>query len=390
MTTRLPPRVRRAFAAAEHQLAAGRKVRRPLESLPTPALVVDATATRRNINRLAAYGAQHGIAIRPHTKTHKSRMLAQLQLQAGARGLTVAKAGEAAAMAPICDDLLMAYPAVDSERCARLAELGRGKTMRIAVDSVTAVEALAAATRHAGSTLGLLVDLDVGNGRTGVASPAEALRLAQIIAGTSGVRLDGLMIYPGHIWAAADQQAAPLAAVSEKVQETLALWSAQGLEAKIVSSGSTPTAYQSHLCQGITEIRPGTYVFNDMNTVRAGYCALEDCSARIVCTVVSDAVKDQIIIDGGSKTLTSDLCVPARESGHGFIVEYPEAKITKLSEEHGQVDVSRCERRPKVGERLAVIPNHICPCVNLRDAFWWCEPGQEALQVPVDARGLLS
>src|SRR4051812_2232814 len=126
-----------------------------LDSLPTPALVVDATVARRNIDRLAGYAAQHGVAIRPHTKTHKSRMLAQLQLQAGARGLTVAKVGEAEVMAPICDDLLMAYPAVDPARCARLAEIGRERTMRIAVDSLTAVEALAAAARHVGSTLGL-------------------------------------------------------------------------------------------------------------------------------------------------------------------------------------------------------------------------------------------
>jgi D-serine deaminase-like pyridoxal phosphate-dependent protein len=364
--------------------------RLPLESIPTPALVVDATVTRRNIDQLAGYGAQHGIAIRPHTKTHKSRMVGQLQLQAGAGGLTVAKVGEAGEMAPICYDLLMAYPAVDAGRCARLAEIGRGITMRIAVDSTAAVEALAAAARSAGSTLGLLVDLDVGNGRTGVASPADSLRLAQAIAGTAGVRLDGLMIYPGHIWARADQQGAPLAAVSAKVQEALALWSAEGLEAKIVSGGSTPTAYQSHLVQGITEIRPGTYVFNDMNTVVGGYCELEDCAARIVCTVVSDAVKDQVVIDAGTKALTSDLVVLAKESGHGHVVEYPRAKITRLSEEHGQVDVSLCDRRPKIGERVTVIPNHICPCVNLRDEFWWCEPGQDAVQVPVDSRGMLS
>jgi len=139
-----------------------------------------------------------------------------------------------------------------------------------------------------------------------------------------------------------------------------------------------------------TEIRPGTYIFNDVNTVRGGYCEWKDCAARIVCTVVSDAVKNQFIIDAGTKTLTSDLCGPARESGHGYIVEYPEGRISRLSEEHGQVDVSQSERCPKVGDRVTVIPNHICPCVNLQDALWWQEADGSARQIAVDARGMLS
>ena len=362
----------------------------PVENLPTPALLIDAVVAQRNIDRLARYAAEHALHIRPHTKTHKSQMVARLQLNAGATGLTVAKVGEAEQMAAVGDDLLMAYPAVDRARCSRLAGLAHSKRMRVAVDSAQAVEALAAAARSEGSTIGALVDLDVGMGRTGVATADDALTLAQQIAGTQGLRLDGLMIYPGHIWMPAMEQAPLLAAVSARLKEVLALWSKHGLEAKIVSGGSTPTAYQSHLVEGLTEIRPGTYVFNDMNTVRGGFCTLEDCAARIVCTVVSDAVKDQVVIDGGTKTFTSDFCIPARDSGHGFIVEYPEAKLTRLSEEHGQVDVSLCERRPKIGERVTIIPNHICPCVNLRDVFWWCEPDGKAVSVTVNARGMLS
>ena len=186
-----------------------------------------------------------------------------------------------------------------------------------------------------------------------------------------------------------NQQQSALAAVDHKLRQTVDLWSKHGLEAKILSGGSTPTGYQSHLVTCCTEIRPGTYIFNDMNTVRGGFCALEDCGARIVCTVVSDAVKGQVVIDGGSKTLTNDPCTTARDSGHGHVVEYPQAKITKLSEEHGQVDVSKCDRRPQVGERVTVIPNHICPCVNLQDGFWWLEEGRLQSST-VDARGKLS
>jgi len=359
-------------------------------TIATPALVVDAPVVRRNAQKMAAYTAQHGLGLRPHTKTHKSRILGCLQMKAGAIGLTVAKAGEAEVMSEVTGDIMMVFPAVDPARCRVLAELSRTKIVRVAVDTAAAVKALADAATAARGIVGLLMELDVGLARTGVATAAETLALAQLVARTPGVRLDGLLCYPGHIWVPADEQGPPLAVVSASLMEAIALWSKHGLEAKIVAGGSTPTAYQSHLVKSFTEIHPGTYIFNDMNTVRGGYCALEDCAARIVCTVVSDAIHDQVIIDGGSKTLASDLCAPARDSGHGHLVEYPDAKVTRLSEEHGQVDVSRCEKRPKVGERVTVIPNHICPCVNLQDAFWWLEPGETARRLAVDARGRIS
>jgi len=360
------------------------------DEIPTPALVVDGGIARRNIERLAAYTVSRGIQLRPHTKTHKSQLIAQLQRAAGASGLTVAKVGEAEQMAEVCDDILMAYPAVDPARCDRLARLALTKTVRVAIDSSYALEALAAAAERAGSTIGLLVELDVGMGRTGVASPDAALKLARLVAARkSGVRLDGILCYPGQVWEPADLQEAPLSKIAALLQETIDLWAKDGLKASIVSGGSTPTAYQSHLVPTWTEVRPGTYVYNDMNTVRGGYCTLDDCAARIVCTVISNAVDGQVVIDGGTKTFTSDLCIPARDTGHGLIVEYPDAKITRLSEEHGQVDVTGCEHRPKIGERVSVIPNHICPCVNLQDRFWWLEQ-DVARPVQVDARGKLS
>ena len=145
-------------------------------------------------------------------------------------------------------------------------------------------------------------------------------------------------------------------------------------------------AMASHMIEGTTEIRPGTYVYHDMNCVHGGYATLADCAARIPAPVVSGARPEQIVIDAGSKTLTSDRCGPAPDSGFGYIAELPEARITVLSEEHGQVDVSACNRRPEVGERLTVIPNHICPCVNLQDRVWWQEDGAIEPML-VDARG---
>ena len=195
------------------------------------------------------------------------------------------------------------------------------------------------------------------------------------------------MYFPGQIWEKPPEQSQSLFAISLMVAEVQILWIKSGLRASIVSGGSTPTAYQSDSLKHLTEIRPGTYIFNDMNTVAGGFCLLEDCAAHIIATVVSDAVPGQVVIDAGSKALTSDRRHddPAN-AGHGCIIEYPQAKITKLSEEHGQVDVRNCDRPPKVGERVSVIPNHICPCVNLQDRMWWIEPGEPPRAVNIDAR----
>ncbi len=357
--------------------------------LSTPALVIDANVVSQNIERLASYARDKGLGIRPHTKTHKSRRIASLQLEAGAVGLTVAKASEGEVITAPGEDMLLAYPPIGAVRAERLAALAKDRIACAAIDSELALESTAEAARNAGVTVGLLVDIDVGMKRTGVATPALALALAQKIDQTAGVRLDGIMCYPGHIWEACDQQDSALAAVSAKLAETLELWKQSGLEAKIVSSGSTPTAYQSHLVPELTEIRPGTYVYNDMNTVRGGYCKLEDCAARIVCTVISNAVPGKVVVDAGSKTLTSDRCHPAQDSGHGHLVEYPQARIASLSEEHGSIDMTASERLPSIGERVTIIPNHICPCVNLHDHAWWIEPNEAPQELPTDARGRL-
>ncbi len=357
------------------------------EQVPTPAIVIDAAAVRRNLKRLADYSKQHGVKLRPHTKTHKSKMLGRMQMEAGAIGLTVAKAGEAQVMSEVAHDILMAYPAVDPLRCEALAKLAARVTLRIGIDSAAAADALSAAARRAGHAIGILVDLDVGLHRTGAQSPADALALAQYITRQPGLRLDGLMFYPGQVKDESESSLQQLADVDAKLSEALALWRKSGLGAPIVSGGSTPAAYQAHRISSMTEARPGTYIFHDMNGVHGGYAKLEDCAARIHCTVVSTAVPGQFIIDAGSKTLTSDRCGPAPDSGHGYVVEYPQAKIVKLTEEHGQVDCRECRHAPKVGERVTVIPNHICPCVNLQDQLWWTEPGEVPHAITVDARG---
>jgi len=356
--------------------------------IPTPTVIFDLDQVQRNLTAMADYTKSHGLKLRPHIKTHKSLAMAQRQIDSGAVGLTVAKVGEAELMAEATDDLLLAYPVVDPYRSRVIADLARHNVVHVAVDTRRAVETLTAAASAAGSFLGVLVDLDVGYHRTGVQNPEAALALATQIDCTDGLRLDGLFCFPGHITAPPDQQSTELADVDRCLQDVISLWKKHGLAAKIVSGGSTPTATQSHLVSALTEIRPGTYIYYDWNSVSGRWCGPEDYAASVVCTVVSDAVPGKVVIDAGSKTLTRDqhFLSPDTE-GYGHVIEYPEARIALLTEEHGEIDITHCSKAPQVGQRLHVIPNHICPCVNLHDRVWLKHDAARFEQMTIDARG---
>jgi D-serine deaminase-like pyridoxal phosphate-dependent protein len=358
------------------------------DSTPTPAMIIDLPTVKRNIARLAEYGRKHNLGIRPHTKTHKSIRMAKLQLEAGAVGLTVAKLGEAITMAEAGKDIFVAYPALDPWRRERLANLAKTHTVRVGFDSKEAADLIGEAARSAGVTVGVLVDLDVGFHRTGVQTPQKALELAQHVSKTRGLRLDGIMCFPGHLKHPLESQIEMIKPIAQQIQETVDLWKRNGLEARIVSGGSSPSAYQSHLIPALTEIRPGTYIYCDMNTVSAGFASLEDCATRLTCTVVSTAVPGKFVIDAGSKTLTMDRRSKDPDTaGFGHVVEFPDAKIVRLSEEHGEVDISQSSHRPKIGQRVHVIPNHICPCVNLQTMAWVRDETGKLEPMAIDARG---
>jgi D-serine deaminase-like pyridoxal phosphate-dependent protein len=354
--------------------------------LDTPCTIIAGNVVERNIQRMAEYCRRHGIALRPHTKTHKSQRIAQLQLDAGAVGLTVAKPGEAQVMCELGAEVLIAYPSVTKASLSAVRSAVAETNMIVALDSAEAAARLDEALAGTGKRAGVLVDIDVGLRRTGLQTAEASSDLAQVVAKSRHLRLEGLFCYPGQIWSPIEEQGTSLANVDATILQHLSRWHANGIDARVVSGGSTPTAYQSHLAPSVNEIRPGTYVFNDLNTLRGGYCRLEDCAVRIVATVVSTAVPGQIVIDAGAKTLAADRCISAPDSGHGLVVEYPQARITHLSEEHGQVDVSKCETRPQVGDRVTIVPNHVCPTINLTDFAWWLtEHGAE--QLTIDARG---
>lgn len=361
-----------------------------VSEIDTPRLVVDLDIMERNLRRVAAYAAEHRLRLRPHTKTHKSVRIGKQQLESGAAGLTVAKVSEAEVMLGAGPaDLLLAYPIIGTAKLDRLMKVARQTRVTVALDSLTAARQLSDAAQGAHVRLGVLAEVDVGLGRVGVAPGEPLLELARGIEKLPNLDLEGITFYPGHIKDLDGEGRKALARLSELTRSILADFRRAGIETRIVSGGSTPTLFHSHEIEGLTEIRPGTYVFNDINTIRSGGCAMEDCAASILATVVSTSRPGHMIIDGGSKTFSSDRLVNSAEVTFGHIVEAPGAKFHKMNEEHGYVDLTGAGRRFQVGDRVHVIPNHICVAVNLHEQVYGLRGDTVETVWQVDGRGKL-
>ncbi|HZI16158.1 MAG TPA: D-TA family PLP-dependent enzyme [Myxococcus sp.] len=357
-----------------------------LDSLITPAPLVDLDRVEANLRRVEAYTREHGLRWRPHTKTHKTANLAALQLQAGAVGATVATPREAEVMATVADDVLLAYPPVGAARLARLMALPRHVRLTVALDSREALEGLGRAAHDAGRTVGVLVELDMGMRRVGLGTSEEAVALARAVATTPGVEYRGVIFYPGHLRAPQAELTAALHEQSSRLRGFLDALSAAGLPPGIVSGGSTPTLWRSHEVAGLTEIRPGINVLNDRNSAAVGACAWDECAYSVLATVVSTAVAGQAVIDAGSKALAKEEGVdPA--GGYGALLERPDVLVRGLSEEHGLLDLSATSWRPRVGERVRVVPNHVCASVNLHERLHVLRGGTPHATWPVAARG---
>ena len=360
-----------------------------VSELDTPALIIDLNVMERNLARLADYARGHGLRWRPHTKTHKIPALARRQIELGAAGLTVAKVGEAEVMLDANPpDLLVAYPIVGRSKLDRLMQVARRANVTVSLDSMSVAQPLSEAARAADIEVGVLAEVDVGLGRVGV-RPADVLKLAQDVARLSRLRFEGIAFYPGHIKRMDDEGARALERVGQILEPVLRELRNAGLEPRIVSGGSTPTLFYSQLVAGLNEIRPGTYIFNDRNTVLCGACAWADCAASILMTVVSTAKTGQIIIDGGSKTFSSDRPVTDGDPTFGHLVEAPEARFTKMNEEHGFVDIRDAGRAFAVGDRLRIVPNHICVAMNLHERVYGVRDEAVERTWRVDGRGKL-
>jgi D-serine deaminase-like pyridoxal phosphate-dependent protein len=336
------------------------------EALETPVPLVDLDRLQHNLDRMAGYAAEHGLELRPHIKTHKSPMVAGEQILRGATGLTCATINEVEVMSEMSRDILLAYSPIGQARLQRLMRVSEPLRLSVMLDSTEAIDGLAHAAERAERDIDVLVELDLGMHRVGVQHASDAVTLARQIEASPRLRYAGIGFYPGNIRDHVSAQQPALTALNGALGAAIGELERVGLAPRVVSGGSTPTAFHSHLIAGLTEIRPGTYVFNDRTTADIGACDWHDCALTVLATVVSVSVPNQAVIDAGSKALGRE---PFRgdSGGYGVIVGQPDVVVDAMSEEHGLLDLSGTSWRPAIGDLVRVIPNHACIVVHLND-----------------------
>lgn len=356
------------------------------EALETPFLLVDLDSLELNLDRMARYAAEHHLSLRPHTKTHKSPRIAAEQLRRGASGVTCATILEAEVMAEVCDDILLAYPPVGGPKLERLLSLPPSVELTVALDSAQVASQLANAAAESGRAVGVYIELDVGLRRVGLSAVEDVVNLARLVSQSAPLIYRGICFYPGHLRSPAERRGEGQARLQRDLRVTLEALDRAGLHPPVVSGGSTPTFNTSHEIEGLTEIRPGTYVFNDRTTCQLGACRWEDCALSLTATVVSTAVPDQAVVDAGSKALGRE---PPEPPGDGFAAMWdrPEVSVTRLSEEHGILDLRHTDWRPQVGEQVRLVPNHACVAVQLHEVIYGARAGRVETSWPVLARG---
>ncbi|HLH50631.1 MAG TPA: D-TA family PLP-dependent enzyme [Roseiarcus sp.] len=346
------------------------------DSLDTPCVLIDIDRVEANLKRAQAYADAHGLKLRPHIKTHKLPRFALRQVELGAVGITCQKLGEAEVMADAgVKDIFLPYNILGARKLARLRALAERVNLSVTADSKTTVAGLSQAFAGAARPLPVLVECDTGMGRCGVQTPEEALALAQLIAASPGLVFGGLMTYPA---------AGKVEANAAWLDAAQALLAREGLRPPVVSNGGTPDMWRAGAVAAATEHRPGTYIYLDRYQVAKGAGTLEDCALTVLATVVSRPTADRAVIDAGSKALTSDTL---GMDGFGLVLGYPDAVIRSLSEEHGVVDLSASARKPAIGERLRIVPNHACVVSNLFDQVALISGDNVVETVAVAARG---
>lgn len=359
-------------------------------ALDTPEVVLDLDAVRTNIARAAAQARAAGVELRPHTKTHKLPQIARLQLDAGAAGVQVAKLGEAEVMADAgIEDILVGYPLVGEQKLARLADLAERAAISVTVDSQDVALGVSRVARARGLTIRVLLEVDTGMHRLGALPGREAGELAERVAALEGIELVGVFTHEGHVYTQAhddaEREQMTLTACRAAV-ETAEEIRSRGIGAEVVSVGSAGTFRFAIRAPGVTEVRPGTYVFNDRSQLAQGAVGPADLAAFVVTTVVARPAPDRVVVDAGSKVLTSDrMLVPDPPATFGSVCGH-DWEVVRLSEEHGVVAVGP-EADVRIGDRLAIVPNHVCPAINLASYVTVAEGGRFTDRWPVAARG---
>ena len=344
--------------------------------LDTPAVTVHLDVMESNIRRVHAHLARHGLANRPHIKTHKIPAIGKLQMGAGATGITCQKLGEVEVFtdAAVADDVLLTFNVLGRGKTERLMALSRRlKRLAVVLDNEVVARGLSDAAVLHGGEVPFLVECDTGFGRNGVQSPQAALDLARTAMKLPRLRFEGLMTFPTR-----DPE------TRQFFTRALELFGQAGIPVPVVSGGGTPALFRAQDVPMLTEHRAGTYIYNDVMVVASGTATWDDCAMRVRATIVSRPTDTRAVIDAGTKVLTSDQYTV---KGYGHLMEYPEAVITGLSEEHGIVDLAGCRERPKVGDVVSVVPNHCCVVSNMVDEVYGVRDGKLEVTWPVAARG---
>ena len=358
--------------------------------LDTPALLIDLDAMERNLAEMATIARDAGVALRPHTKTHKCPEIARMQVDLGAGGITVAKLGEAEVMADAgFDDLLVAYPIVGESKLRRLRSLTERAKVRVSLDSVEVAKGVGAVGLDLGNPVEVLVEVDTGLHRMGRPPGEPSAELVLDIARVPGVEVIGLLTHAGHAYRAGS--AAELETIAEReaaeLLETAERCERAGVPIREISVGSTPTARMVAAAAGVSEIRPGTYVFNDVQQMRLGTATEGTCAARVLATVVALPWRDRFVIDAGSKALSSDGGDGPPYPGRGVVAGRGDLRLDALTEEHGVGTRDPGGAPLAIGDRVEVIPVHVCGCVNLFDVAYGVRDGTVDRTFEIAARG---
>ena len=353
------------------------------QRLDTPAILVDLDVVDANIERMAAYARRTGLALRPHIKTHKSVAMARRQMAAGAVGICCATATEAEVMiAGGIRDVLLAYPLVGARKLARIAPLLADGQLTLVTDSKAVTAEYRQFAQNIGRPVPVMVEVDSGMHRVG-ADPRQVLEIVKDVTRGNELNFRGILTHAGHshdakdqlgIEAVARQEAAIMGAAREELEGA-------GFEVPITSAGSTITAPYLKAADGITEIRPGTYIYNDLRTMGTYACTPDALAATVLATVVS-LEGDRVTIDAGSKTLTM-----SRDGGYGFghLRDQPASRFTRLSEEHGVLNLPDAASHLAVGDRVEIMPIHVCVWMDLQPEIYGTRNGQVVERITVEA-----
>jgi D-serine deaminase-like pyridoxal phosphate-dependent protein len=351
-----------------------------LAAIPTPALLIDPRALDRNIRRMAEFFAAGSCRLRPHFKAHKTPEIARRQLAAGScTGLTCATVAEAEQVVEFCHDVLIANEVVRPAGCDRVAAAARLADMTVAVDSREGLERLAVSARRAGVRIGVLVDVDVGQGRCGVAPGRAALDLARRASETSGLRLRGVMGYEGHLQPLRDrrERESRTRQALAALLDTAALITGSGLTCEIVSAGGTGTFDITGRLEGVTEVQAGSYALMDADYAAVGVPF--EHALSVVGTVISRPTPTRLVADCGHKSVT-------RDHGYPVVKGIERASVTALNDEHVVITLPPSPT-PSIGDLIEILPSHVDPTINLHDVLYVVDDGRVVDAWPVRARG---